>query len=271
MGCFSYTCGISNLPIEEGDKVRYFLIAESPYPVRAACYIHDVWWPRTIPLKAEYDSYGGVVNVELPEVQQLWLETFWLDRVDVKAKPETLSFQDLVSLVSEEKLFIRDGMPLFPEGDLLSDLLGKPKEEPEKEFKKLKVESVMILEDVWQETLTVKAKEVKSFDEYKAMYLDQEIDSRLWPMRGEVPFTVGTDTMVRMSRDRGWSEETKEAFTANNHEFQYVKYVMSNARHWWRPSYPCGPQFGEWDLHSQLLDKWSKVAKKYESRQVYED
>lgn len=78
MGSFHTTCNISQLPILPGDKVRVLFLLKSIYAVdppnkmllggwkngREGTYSTDFWTPWNIPLKAVYDDYGRVRDVE---------------------------------------------------------------------------------------------------------------------------------------------------------------------------------------------------------------
>ncbi len=60
MGSFAFTCAVSGLPIEAGDPLRYVLLVENPYDDNLVCYSHDMWFPRTWPLRAKYNDYGSI-------------------------------------------------------------------------------------------------------------------------------------------------------------------------------------------------------------------
>lgn len=84
MGSFSYTCCISGLPIDAGDDVRYLLLVENPYarPYENNCSIDDLWVPRTFPLKARYDDYGSIEDVQGGLAQEVWLDSLKLGLVE---------------------------------------------------------------------------------------------------------------------------------------------------------------------------------------------
>jgi hypothetical protein len=85
MGCFNGTCCVSNLPIGAGTPVRYLLLTQNPFntnPAAYACYIHGRWIPRTFPLKAKYNDYGGVEDVEEGPARDVWMEGFKEDLVE---------------------------------------------------------------------------------------------------------------------------------------------------------------------------------------------
>lgn len=88
MGSWNATCQISQLPILSGEPVRVLFLQRNPwsmdppgdlclggmnYHSKERCYSTDYWVPRNIPLRAVYDDYGGVEDVE-PGVS---LDTLW--------------------------------------------------------------------------------------------------------------------------------------------------------------------------------------------------
>lgn len=82
MGSFAFTCTVSGLPIEVGDKVRYLLLTASPYGERSFCYSTDGWFPRVFPLRGKYNDYGSVEAVEDKLGIDLWLAGFQKDLVE---------------------------------------------------------------------------------------------------------------------------------------------------------------------------------------------
>lgn len=84
MGSFAYTCAVSGLPIEAGDKVFYLMLTQNPYHEEGknVCYSTDVWFPRTPPLAAHYNDYGSVENIGRGVVRKLWLKGLQLDLIE---------------------------------------------------------------------------------------------------------------------------------------------------------------------------------------------
>lgn len=82
MGSYAYTCAVSGLPIQAGDRVRFLLLTRNPYNERA-CTMHADWFPRTFPLKAAYNDYGSVEDVQEGPERDVWLEAFRHDLVEV--------------------------------------------------------------------------------------------------------------------------------------------------------------------------------------------
>lgn len=117
MGSFAYTCAVSGLPIEAGDEVRYLLLTKNPYHSGAenTCYIHDLWFPRTFPLKAEYNDYGSIENYADGPEQDIWLEGFKRDMVergwgentchDIPTSKE-MKFAELLDAIQEGRVLV---------------------------------------------------------------------------------------------------------------------------------------------------------------------
>jgi hypothetical protein len=66
MGCWNGTCGVTQIALTAGDPVRFILLQEQPSRSDPGgfCYHIGDWAPRCIPIKGEYDDYGGVENIE---------------------------------------------------------------------------------------------------------------------------------------------------------------------------------------------------------------
>lgn len=112
MSSFALTCGVSKLPIHEGHKVRCLLLTQDPY-------VEDSWIPRTFPLRAAYNDYGTVNQVEEGIGRELWQEGLQLD---IKARghrtkamrgqhPDThalvtkdMSWEDLLEAIWAERI-----------------------------------------------------------------------------------------------------------------------------------------------------------------------
>jgi hypothetical protein len=77
MGCWNGTCMVSNLPIMAGDKVVAFLISQPPFfDVGAPTREHGpsiFWRPISPPIRAEYNDYGYIENIELGPAPDLAL------------------------------------------------------------------------------------------------------------------------------------------------------------------------------------------------------
>ena len=84
MGCWNGTCGISQLPILTGQKVKAFLLLQSEYAknIRGSgvCYPTEYFRPWFFPVTAEYNDYGSIENIQTDWNSEYMLETFrkWL-------------------------------------------------------------------------------------------------------------------------------------------------------------------------------------------------
>ena len=72
MGCWNGTCGVSQLPIHCGDKVKLVLLKKSVYiedSVKGSgfCYSNGLFEPYYLPLSGEYNDYGTIENIIDPE------------------------------------------------------------------------------------------------------------------------------------------------------------------------------------------------------------
>lgn len=118
MGSHDYTCSVSGLPIQAGTDVRYLLLTENPFygPGASTCYLHDVWVPRTFPLKAKYNDYGGVEELEQGFNFDLWIEGLKLDLIeqgvgdnvahDVATSPD-MDAEELVDALREGRVLVK--------------------------------------------------------------------------------------------------------------------------------------------------------------------
>lgn len=80
-----------------------------------------------------------------------------------------------------------------------------------------------------------------------------------------IPFTIGLSTswclMVGKFVNNELTEEQINNWLNTVAEFILIHNVLMPVRYYWRPSYSCGPQFGEWDKHENLLNGFIKIAK----------
>ena len=84
MGCWNGTCGISQLPIMAGMKVKAFLMLQSEFVSEVGgagvCYPTAYFRPWFFPVTAEYNDYGSVENIQKDWNSEYMLESFrkWL-------------------------------------------------------------------------------------------------------------------------------------------------------------------------------------------------
>lgn len=116
MGSFSYTCSVSRLPIHAGDDVRIMLVSSSPYDEPPYCTMNAGYFPRTFPIKAKYNDYGSVEDVEEGIGRDLWLEGLKVDLLSVGVGENTyhdvptskdMSFDDLLQALVCDRVRVR--------------------------------------------------------------------------------------------------------------------------------------------------------------------
>lgn len=83
MGYFSVTCGISSLPISEGDSIGMVLLmpneGSSLLPSRSLSMNTDAYKPFSAPIYGEYNDYGGLDNIVRDDTVTLLEEYFGLN------------------------------------------------------------------------------------------------------------------------------------------------------------------------------------------------
>ena len=111
MGCWRATCGLSNLPINENDKVVAFLLKEKSLgDLRGGQFsnINDLFTPISAPIIGKYDGYGCVKDIEekykdliLEQVRSFFKEEALDERLSIKKECssiniETASLEDII-------------------------------------------------------------------------------------------------------------------------------------------------------------------------------
>lgn len=161
MGSYEVTCNISQLPITGGTPVRVLFLGKCPYSMddtneaalgegnnsREGCYSTDFWYPRMVPLKAEYYDYGQVQKVEGGLNQILFWEQLVKDlwKVDQGPNPfhdpassHNMDWDRMWDVVTEGRLRIKRKHVSREDG-----------------HKATPVCAVMIREDAWQAMLAL--------------------------------------------------------------------------------------------------------------------
>jgi hypothetical protein len=136
MGCWNETCGVSQMPICAGDKVRMFLIVECEHWNEAMLhYSTDLWKPFGLPLKGTYDEYGCIENIEEDALSDLLLESLKEILVEVPNrmgevfKREDLDWNTALNFLVDEGLKVTDPNHVSLIGKKLDKLLAKLKEQ----------------------------------------------------------------------------------------------------------------------------------------------
>lgn len=100
MGSFNATCGVSKLPIQYGDPVRWFFIGRKPDEFQLNLIDRNSrWLPLSVPLVGKYDDYGAIESIERNTVsvlQEKWLKK---DSSLISKRSEPHSLEDLQAIV----------------------------------------------------------------------------------------------------------------------------------------------------------------------------
>lgn len=137
MGCWNETCGITQMPICAGDKVRMFLIvrdryADDSYDV-CHSYTTDLWKPFGIPLKGTYDEYGRIENIEEDVMSDFLLESIKEMIIEVPNrmgevfKREELNWETVIDFLTDEGLKVANPFDVNNITRKLDEILAKVK------------------------------------------------------------------------------------------------------------------------------------------------
>jgi len=138
MGLLAFRCGISGLPIEMGDRVMFMLLTRNPMNIipHRACVATDLWFPRTYPVRSEYNGDGLVKNIENMDQIKTWLDVLNTDLITVGegknnicdvATYKDMKFDDFLWALWNGRIVVREKDGILP----------------------LQVSYVLIREDVW--------------------------------------------------------------------------------------------------------------------------
>ena len=176
MGSWNATCQISQMPIGYGEKVRFLLLTKNPFKMdtaegdaysymekgqkkedfgwqpnsdagREGCYSEDFWKPEFVSVRAIYNDYGSVEDIDTESLN--W--SFWLDTIKnrmYELKQGSNAYHD--PAVSKN-MSVRDILEVLQEGRLIFNY----------DYKNYKVPvcQTMIREDVYQEMLGLNLKD----------------------------------------------------------------------------------------------------------------
>ena len=73
MGCWNATCGLTQLPILHGEKVLLYILKPTDHREQGRCYPDELFKPYFLPIKGQYNDYGGIEKVEKNIVSKLLL------------------------------------------------------------------------------------------------------------------------------------------------------------------------------------------------------
>jgi len=117
MGCWCETCGITQLPINAGDKVRVFVMSsQNSYQFEdggagggGTCYSNDRWAPIGPAIQGTYDDYGGVENIVMDDSARMVEAKIASGWVPLTKKhewddvPEKLELSDYLNYIERDR------------------------------------------------------------------------------------------------------------------------------------------------------------------------
>ncbi len=87
-----------------------------------------------------------------------------------------------------------------------------------------------------------------------------------WVAKSPVPGVMGLSEHWRLATNMGMKARFKakqvDEFLDDVAGFSLVQSTLPAVRHWWKPSFSCGPQFGEYQKHVNLLRSHTRAAVK---------
>ncbi len=115
MGCWNKTCGLTRLPIFDGEDTFVFVIQRNE-PGESRCYSTALYAPLLLPFKAKYNDYGGgkecsgYSNLIMGGVAKhlVEMEVGENEHHDIEVKREGFDEEKFFETVHEDRLFMLD-------------------------------------------------------------------------------------------------------------------------------------------------------------------
>lgn len=270
MGIWNETCVLSNLFINPGDRVRYWLITKNPcynYAAAGNCYPNDIWFPRTCALEGVYDDYGRIMYTGPQEIIKFILK----------------EFDDLIELEqSSYEQATHKGMTFLELQDWMHDsivIVNGGKKWQSDEILELPVGYCMAHEEVYHDLLASAGRNNPRPQDLMTKHL-QELDGHLRRDADSIILGVVAEGLPdQKTARRQWLKLGEELVRAGNAvDSKIVKRViqdlddqcafdgmMTAMRFSWHPSFS-KTQYNEVDLVRVWIKSISKYLDKYEQK-----
>ena len=219
MGCFSYTCSISGLPIDYNTPVRFMALGSGEHYL-SAYDLGREWAPVTLPIRARYNDYGSVDDIEECPVTEAFFET--------------LNRRAIERAVGERPRFdmaVKRGMP---QDEWLSALFVNRIQIKGPDGRTVPVVQTMIREDVWRIVVDRDALETEHRREFETFLRLETLLER------------------ELLREPKYERAVRELFAV----FQTLRRL---GRPWARGTC-CGPQSGEWEAQLAFMQAMASIA-----------
>jgi len=143
MGSWCATCGISRMPIREGQEVKGLLIAKKNDQTGSSCYTDDWWKPIGLPIDVKYADYGNFELVNPDDSNAARLLEYLKDNVipmeqgdneyhDLPVVPSEFTWEKVNDIIHEERLILKgygetkQYVAWFPIHPIVYEALVKP-------------------------------------------------------------------------------------------------------------------------------------------------
>jgi hypothetical protein len=237
MGCFSYSCSISGLPIDAGDPVMFLALCTS-YERRYEAGVDGAWRPMTLPIVAQYDDYGSVEHIEEGPLTDAFFAT--------------LSKRAIEREVGENWCHDVAVMKDMPRDKWLEALWEDRVQIKGFDLSVLDVSQTMIRQDIW---------------EFLANGAPSHAGHVDGPRRSLDSFAIRTG--LKYATEIDWSLLNEDAFFEACRDLANVIHSLGSLGRPWARGKRCGPQQGDWDLQLAFAEKLVAISK--ERISYYED
>lgn len=297
MGCWNETCGITQLPINFGNKVRYFVLIYNDRPADGGgtCYPADIWSPLGLAIQGTYNDYGGIENIVENEDTKMIVKIIkesWIPFTEAYQKVSNIKNMKLSEMLD----WIGRGKAKFSKPDRH---LGQMMVHEE-------VYQTMISHDfieghhykqghwkyrLWSEIISLRFKEWfdgassrnKLFSHLKDVksaslptdlvadieYLITDLDTSFFFYEGESGFRGLRPYKLKLKEliQKGFSYEDERVQKISKTVLEFYRFnrAMSDARKMWHPQCGKGSQNDELGIHSRLNVAVGKIIQKEEN------
>lgn len=278
MGCWNATCGLSNLPIQAGDDVLLFVLAESKLSSRdrfggGFSYPNGRYRPIGLPVHGQYNDYGGIENVT--ENGHRMFEFLTNDRL-FKYTPqgdENISPMDIEELLNDviergnstySTMFIRkdilDGLKaqnVSGYADLATQF-DQFKTGYQAEHDRVKAEEAANGEDVTHDFLLTQLTEM-NLDEvlgYRNIFADVLLGHELYAQR----------SFLRLARTSPHTDIRDGLI-----DVLFTNRLLGDLRKFWTPQSGAGSQDSDHDVHMALCQTMTAVCAKLDEENDFDE
>lgn len=255
MGCWNGTCGISQLPIFAGEKVKCIITMQRYQKEALAAgttYCTDYFAPLFFPITGEYDDYGSVYNIENDENSRWILKRFrgWLGDGTVEILPREQC--EINDPRVREFTCLEDVLNCIERGALIFNVKGNPY------LNRQKISMFMVIESIYNDLLELAKKDA---------WLDRWIGADRDHFLLQISSTTEEQILYNLGYDKPYMLSSGETSNISDEHYEMLKevfsfnYIMNELR----KSYLPGPGKGS---HGQDFSYYRELNKSMEKYMV---